>query len=231
MKRYIFLLLFIVFHFLSFTQTSKKYIIQPGESILEIIPKNETFEYPKFEQGVVYFRDGKRSSAKLNYSFVYEEMLFIGSNGDTLTILNPGETSSVVIGKDEFYHTGIRFVKLDTAIGDVKLGVSSFFATLSKKKVGAYGTTTEGGTDSYSSFIVPNNTKLTLTPSIVTTVACRKALFIGNKFNKFVPVTKKNIFSLYPEKEEQLKKYFQGKEVNFSSREDIISLIAHMSKF
>jgi hypothetical protein len=231
MKRYIFLLLLIVFHFLSFTQTSKKYVIQPGESILEIIPQNETFEYPKFEQGVVYFRDGKRSSAKLNYSYVYEEMLFIGSNGDTLTILNPGETSSVVIGKDEFYHTGIRFVKLDTAIGDVKLGVSSFFATLSKKKVGAYGTTTEGGTDSYSSFIVPNNTKLTLTPSIVTTVTYRKALFIGNKFNKFVPVTKKNIFSLYPEKEEQLKKYFQGKEVNFSSREDIVSLIAHMSKF
>ncbi|MEJ8842363.1 hypothetical protein WG954_08210 [Lacibacter sp. H375] len=228
MKKYIFLLLFIGIYFISYTQAPKKYIIQPGETILEVIPKNETFEYLKFEQGVVYFRDGKRSSAKLNYSFVYEEMLFIATNGDTLTILNPGETSSVVIGKDEFYHAGIRFVKLDTAIGDVKLGVSNFFATLSKKKVGAYGTTTEGGTDSYSSFIVPNNTKLTLTPSIVTTVARRKALFIGNKFNQFIPVTKKNIVSFYPEKEAQLKKYFQGKEVNFSSREDIIALIAYM---
>ncbi|QNA45137.1 hypothetical protein [Lacibacter sediminis] len=228
MKRYVFLLLFIGFRFLSFTQASKKYIIQPGESILEIIPQSEAFEYSKFEQGVVYFKDGKRSSAKINYNFVYEEMLFIAANGDTLTILNPGETSSVVIGKDEFYYTGVRFVKLDTAIGNVKLGVSSFFAVLSKKKVGAYGTTTEGGTDSYSSFIVPNNTKLTLTPSIVTTVTRRKALFIGNKFNQFIPVTKKNIFSFYPEKEEQLKKYYQRKDVNFSSRKDIIELIAYM---
>ncbi|HLO39161.1 MAG TPA: hypothetical protein VK173_11745 [Lacibacter sp.] len=203
--------------------------MQPGESVLDIIPKSEMYEYPQFEQGVVNFKNGKRSVAKLNYNFVHEEILFITAQGDTLTIINPEEVKNVVIGSTEFFYSPGRFVKLDTTIGEIKLTTAGFFSTISKRRIGAYGTTTDGGSDSYGSYIVPNNTKLELTPNVVTTVAYSKALFIGNKFNQFIPVTKKNIFSFYPEKEAQLKKYFQTKEVNFSSREDIIALVAYMA--
>jgi hypothetical protein len=229
MKKCIFLPLFLLVTYYASAQRIKYYTAQPGESMLDIIPKAEMFEYPQFEQGVVNFKNGRRSAAKLNYNFVHEEIFFINAQGDTLTIINPEEVKSVVIGTKEFFYSPGRFVKLDTTIGEVKLGTAGFFSKVTERRVGAYGTTTDGGSASFSTYIIPNNAKIDLIPNVVTTVAYSKAMFIGNKFNQFIPVTKKNIFSFYPEKEAQLKKYFQEKEVKFSSREDIIALIAHMA--
>ena len=212
-----------------FSQKAKYYTIQPGENILDIVPKSESYYYPDFENGIVFFKNGKRSSAKLNYNFIHEEILFITPVNDTLTIVNSEEVKYVSIGKDEFYYATNRFVKLDTTIGDVKLGVAGFFATVSKKRIGAYGTTTDGGSDSYGSYIIPDNAKLNLTPNVVTTVVYSKALFISNKFNQFIPVNRKNIFSYYPEKEEKLKQYLKDHKVNFSEYEDVIALVKHMS--
>lgn len=230
MIKYISVLFFLHITFFTSAQRIKYYTVQPGESVLDIIPKAEMYEYSQFQQGVVSFKSGTRSLAKLNYNFVHEEILFINAQGDTLTIINPEEVKNVIIGANQFFYVPSRFVKLDTTIGEVQLATAGFFSTVSKKRIGAYGTTTDGGSESYGSYIIPNNAKLELTPNVVTTVAYNKALFIGNKFNQFVPVTKKNVFSFYPEKEAQLKKYLQVKEVNFSSREDIIALIAHMAK-
>lgn len=229
MKKNILLQLFCLIVFFASAQRIKYYTAQPGESMLDIIPKTEMYEYPQFEQGAVNFKNGRRSAAKLNYNFVYEEMFFINAQGDTLTIINPEEVKSVVIGTNEFFYSPVRFVKLDTTIGEVKLGTAGFFSKITERRVGAYGTTTDGGSSSVSIYIVPNNAKIDLIPNVVTTVAYNKAMFIGNKFNQFIPVSKKNILTFYPEKEAQLKKYLQGKEVNFSSREDIIALITHMA--
>lgn len=219
---------FAVLTFCGFSQKTKYYTIQPGENILDIIPKSEMYEYPAFQSGVVYFKNGKRSAAKLNYNFAHEEILFITNTSDTLTIINPEEVRYVSIGKDEFYYATNRFVKLDTTIGKVKLGIAGFFAIVSKKRIGAYGSTTDGGSDSYGSYVVPNNAKLELIPNVVTTVTYSKALFIGNRFNQFIPVNKKNIFSFYPEKEEKLKQYLKDHKVIFSEYEHVISLVKHM---
>ncbi|RXK59318.1 hypothetical protein ESA94_14355 [Lacibacter luteus] len=229
MKKSIFLFIFTAFTFCAFSQKVKYYTVQPGENILDIIPKSEMYEYPAFESGVVYFKNGKRSASKLNYNFVYEEILYISTTNDTLTIANPEEVKYVSIGKDEYYYATNRFVKLDTIIGDVKLGIAGFFATVSKRRIGAYGTTTDGGSESYGSYVVPNNAKLELIPNVVTTVAYSKALFIGNRFNQFIPVNKKNIFSFYPEKEEKLKLYLKDHKVNFAEYADIVSLVKHMN--
>ncbi|MEJ8816828.1 hypothetical protein [Lacibacter sp. H407] len=225
------LLIVLLLTYLSpFAQTQKKYTIQPGESLLEIVPKNEMYEYPGFQEGVVYFRNGVRSKARLNYNFINEEILFVSPDNDTLTILNPNEVKSVNIGSDQFFYATNRFVKLDTVIGDIKIGVAGFFVVVGKRKVGAYGSTTDGGTDSYGSFVTPANVKLDLVPNIVTTIARRNALFIGNKFNQFITVTKKNIFSLYPEKEAELVKYLNNTKVDFTSRQHLVQLIEYMSR-
>jgi hypothetical protein len=225
------LLIVLLFTYLSpFAQKQKRYTIQPGESLFEVVPKDEMYEYPSFQNGVVYFRNGAKSVARLNYNFINEEILFVSPANDTLTILNPNEVKSVSIGSDQFFYATNRFVKLDTVIGDTKIGIAGFFVTIGKRKVGAYGSTTDGGTDSYGSFVTPANVKLDLVPSIVTTIARRNALFIGNKFNQFIVVTKKNIFSFYAEKEAVLVKYLDTTKVDFTSRQHVVQLIEYMSK-
>ena len=136
----------------------------------------------------------------------------------------------IYIGKDQFYYTENRFVKLDTSIGDIKLAVAGFFTTVNTKKIGAFGTSTEGAGVSQGGFIAPDGRKMNLTPNVITTIAYRKALYIGNRFNHFVPVNRKNIFSIYPEKENQLKQYLDGNKINYFSRADVVNLITYMNK-
>lgn len=211
-------------------QKVKYYTVQPGENIQDVVPKYEAFEYPQFQTGVVIFRTGVRSSSRLNYNFLFEEMQFISPKADTLVINNPEEVESVKIGKDTYYYTSKRFVKLDTVIGDLKLGIAGFFTTVSKKKIGGYGETIEGTADSHLSLVVPTSGKFDLTPNFVTTIVRRRSAFISNKFNQFVPLTRKNIFSFYPEKEDKLKQYFNNHKVDLSSYSDVIALLTYMSK-
>lgn len=211
-------------------QTQKFYTIQPGGNLLDVIPQGEAYEFPQFEQGIVFLKNGVNSAAKLNYHLIFEEMLFIDANGDTVTIANPEEVKHIYIGKDQFYYAGNRFVKLDTIIGDIKLAAAGFFTTVNTKKIGAFGTNTEGAGVSQGGFIAPDGRKMNLTPNVITTIAYKKALFIGNRFNQFVPVNRKNIFSIYPEKENQLKQYLEANKINFVSRTDVVNLIAHMNK-
>lgn len=231
MKKCIPVLLFMISVFLQGTaQKIKRFTIMPGENILEVIPKQELYAYESFQKGTIWFKNGAKSTASLNYSFLFEEFHFINSKGDTLAIVNPGEVKTAVIGQDSFYYAGNRFVKKDTAIGEMILSTAAFFATTDRRKIGAYGTTTDGGTDSYTSFDSPTNGRLELTPQIITVLTRTRAMFMGDKFNRFLPVNKKNIFSFYPEKEQQLIRYLQKNNVNFFSRRDIIDLIIFMSK-
>lgn len=130
---YAYLLCLHVFSSLA-AQRSGQYTIMRGENIIEVIPKKELYIYPGFQQGVVYFKDGARSSAMLNYHLVFQEMHFIDAKGDTLSLLNPAEISSISIGKDQFYYEGKRYVKLDTIIGSTKLASAVFLRYLSSKK-------------------------------------------------------------------------------------------------
>ena len=70
--------------------------------------------------------------------------------------------------------------------------------------------------------------KVKYSPNSVTTAAFKRVMFISNKFGHFIPVTKKNIYSLYARKERKLRLYLQNRFVDFSSRKDLIALIAFM---
>lgn len=215
-------LFFITLFFCCFAmaQKSKTYKIMPGENILEIIPADELYQYPQFQNGVIYFKNGVRSAAKLNYSFLTQEFLFVNSKGDTLSIASPGDVKNAVIGSDYFYYTGSRFVKEDTVIGEIKLATTAFFSTSDRRRQSAFGTTTDAGSDSYSSFEGgsfggQNVQQTALTPQVITLLTRKKVLFIGNKFNSFIPVHRKNIFLFYKEHEAKLKKYLEKTEVDF----------------
>ncbi len=109
------------------------------------------------------------------------------------------------------------------------MAVAGFFSTVNTKKVGAFGTSTEGAGVSQGGFIAPDGRKMNLTPNVITTIAYKKALFIGNRFNQFIPVNRKNVFSIYPEKEAKLKRYLDENKINFFSRTDVIDLILYMN--
>jgi hypothetical protein len=210
-------------------QAPKYFTVQPGQNLKEVIPVTEFYEYPQFSRGFVFFRGGNKSQSRLNYNVLHEELFFMNAKGDTLTLVNPEEVRVVAIDKDSFYFDGQRFVKIDTIIGDAKLATASFFVPVSERKQGAYGTTTDAITNYYSSYVMPGITKLDLVPQVVTTYVRSKAIFIGDKYNKFEPISKESVLKFYSSKSAKLKSYLKQNKVNFSDRKDILALISYMN--
>ncbi len=214
-----------------YSQKIKYYTIEPGENILKIIPKEDFYEYPKFEKGYVYFWNGVKSTSPLNYNFIHEEIYFLDNKGDTLAMSNPEEVKMLTIGNDIFYYADKRFVKSDTVIGEAKLATATFFTIVSNKKIGAFGTTRDAAySDSRASFVMITERDLNIVPQVITTIARQQALYIGNKFNKFHPVSKKSIFEFYAEKQRQLKDYLKDNKVDYTSRQQVINLLLYMNK-
>ena len=56
-------------------KAQKIYTIQPGDNILEQVPKEEWYEYTQFQKGAVYFRNGVNSTYSLNYNYLFGETL------------------------------------------------------------------------------------------------------------------------------------------------------------
>ncbi|MEJ1240129.1 hypothetical protein WBG78_18455 [Chryseolinea sp. T2] len=87
-------------------QTSEEFMVRTGQEASEVIPRVKHFYYPTFQQGQVFYPQGKRSDVMLlNYNTLLEVMQYIDQNGDTLYI--PEESNIfryIRIGKDLFYH-------------------------------------------------------------------------------------------------------------------------------
>ena len=214
---------------LAFAQAPKYYTVQPGQNMTEVIPASDFYEFAQFERGFVHFKSGARSQSRLNYNLLYEELFFLNMQGDTLTLANPEEVKVVTINRDSFYFTGSRFVKTDTLIGETRIATASFFTSIGERKVGAYGTTTDAVTNYYNSYVMPSIAKLDLIPQVITTYIRSKAMYIGDKYNKFEPLTKESLMNFYSSKSGRLREYLKNNKVNYTDRNNVIALITYMN--
>ena len=60
--------------------------IKAGMSVNEAVSVTDLYQYPQFSLGKVFFKSGDSTMAKLNYHTLLDEMLFINSKGDTLSL-------------------------------------------------------------------------------------------------------------------------------------------------
>ena len=63
--------------------------IKAGEDPATAYSPHGFYRYPHFGHGVVVFKQGGQTNAKLNYHMLNEEMQFINQNGDTLALADP----------------------------------------------------------------------------------------------------------------------------------------------
>src|SRR3954470_19344932 len=83
---------------------NEQWTVKPGENVDTTLPAEVKFQYPKFTQGSVFFRDGNVSSALLDYNKLSGEMQFIAPKGDTLALSNEATVKFIVIASDTFFY-------------------------------------------------------------------------------------------------------------------------------
>ena len=78
-----------------------------SSSILQAQELSQTYLYDEFKDGLVLFKDGRRSSAMLNYNTTVEEMLY--KNGEQIwAIANPLEIAAIDIQGDMFVYIKMK---------------------------------------------------------------------------------------------------------------------------
>ncbi len=209
----------------SFAQTKKLFKINSGEKPANVIPKSEVFSYSSFKRGTVLFKSDRYAEALLNYNSLYGDMQFIDSNGDTLGIDKVDNIKMVVIETDTFYYDK-GYLKLIKECNGVLLAEKQYFSFVNRQKKGGFGELSSASIETYNTTSFGGFSK-DLVAQDVLTLGRYTALYIGNKYNNFLPVNKKNLQEIYAKREKEIAKYLKENEVNFSRREDVEKLLAY----
>lgn len=184
---------------------------------------NSGFLFSRFEDGFVYYRDGRRFNVPLNYNLITGQFIFIDKNDSNLkkeftepgmivaievngrTFLPPSEGATEIIQSEPPFHVSYR--------GMVK-----------KERSVAYGGTTQtASVDSYS--------QIRGVGAIGGTDGTHKSLSdidkeykvkVGKKNKRFS--NEKQFLKLFPNQKEVLSRYLEEKQVDFDNIPQVLAL-------
>ena len=207
-------------------QDSTLVTVKAGEKIEDVLKPSDIYIYPRFIYSKVLFKDGTVSDAYMNYNRLYDQMLFISEKGDTLALTDVKNLEFIVNDWDVFYYSGgyLRLIADDTVI---KLAEKQIWVVADVRKMGTHNTpkntlaiTSVGffsnGQDAAKSKELIMNAE--------TLIRKETQYYFGDKFNHFVPASKKRLLNLFPKEELRIENYLKENKVNFDKKDDLEKL-------
>ena len=203
-------------------------VIKAGTSFKESIAITALYQYAQFRPGTVFFKSGDSGVAKLNYNRLLDEMQFIDLKGDTLDIANAGTIRFIRINNDVFcYDDG--YVQLIKDTNGIKLAIKQTLRVSGKDKIGAYGiTNSTSAIDSYGKLINQKGI-YSLVPREDITLAKKTQYYFGDRYNRFVWATRKNLLTQFSEQSGKLNTYLKENNIDLNSREDLEKLLQFLA--
>jgi hypothetical protein len=185
------------------------------------------YAYAEFTKGVVHLKGNTTEEARLNYSRLNDEMLFIGNKNDTLALSNPETVENVIIGTDVYFYLGGTFVKQLTAYPTVNLELKSRLKYIGMEKRGdGYGATSNASSnESFTN--VKNGTAPRLDPYANLTYTLSNTYYLYNGKN-LVPATKKTFVKSFSKHEQEIENYIKTQTINFEKQADVEKLLQYI---
>ncbi|MCE7064828.1 hypothetical protein [Dyadobacter sp. CY326] len=215
----------------AFAQTRDVYRVKTGSDVSKVIPFNERYQFDKFQDGRVLFRSGKISKAKMNYSLVHGEVLFIDAKKDTLIFNDSEFISKIFVGDSLYYHLkGHGHVQAIEDFGGTKLGRKQFLVRLGKEKYASYDQySATSAISSYSSFINQNGNFQALEGNEKVILRRRAIFFLIDKNERVLMASRPNLLRIYANNKKQLNAYLKDNAISFEKEEDLKKALAFAS--
>ena len=213
-------------------QDSTLVTIKAGNRIKDVLTPADVFSYPQFTSGKVYFKDGSKAMAKMNYSRLSDQMLFIGPKGDTLELADEKTIKLIAIDKDTFYYDE-GYVRIIADYGAVKLAEKKIWVVADFRKVGTHNTAkssvaiTSLGTYSDEGARAKSY-DLVINENII--IRKETQYYFGDTHNRFARAGKKRLLLLLPKEELSIETYLKENKVNFDKKEDVERLVQFLGK-
>jgi hypothetical protein len=210
-------------------QKNEPIIVKAGNNIKESISLNDQYVYPQFKDGAVYFLEGSVSNVKLNYNKLFREMQYIDAKGDTLAIANGNMVKMVVIDTDTYYFSD-DYLKLVSGNNDFKLAVRQSLIIADRQKLGGYDSRSSSSAITSISSIPDGARQIPLKVNEDLLFSREERFYIGDKYNHFLPINKKNLLELFGKYEDELKQYLKEQKPSFNKKDDMVKLVEFLEK-
>jgi hypothetical protein len=234
MKAWCIIAILIVFTRTSFAQVSKHDIfrVKNGSDVTKVIPFADRYQFSKFQDGKVLFRNGRISNAHLNYSLVHGQVLFVDTKKDTMLFEDTDFINKVFVGDHVFYYQkGHGHIEAIEDFGGVKLGKKQFLVRMGNERYASYEQySSTSAISSYSSFINQNGTFQTLEGSDKIILRRRSIFFLIDKNERILMATRPNLLKLYPNNKKALNEYLKGNGTSFDKEEDLKNALQFASR-
>lgn len=206
--------------------------IKTGNKVQDVLATTDIYYYPAFTNGKVFFRDGSKSIATLNYNRLFDQMLFINPKGDTLALADEKTIKFIVIENDTFYYDE-GYIRLFMNNGVVKLAEKQIWVVADVRKIGTYNkATTTFAVQSLSHYTdgtdAAKSKELILSEDIL--LKKETQYFFGDKYNRFVRTGKNKVLQLFSREDLILENYLKENKVNFNKKEDLEKLAQYIAQ-
>lgn len=185
---------------------------------------------PQFEQGIVVFKSGEQTEAKLNISTIDQTLRFIDKNDEVLTVINQDDVNRVTIKGRTFVRGRGVYVELLSMSSDVVLGVCRRVNFLETEKQGAYGTKASPTTSVTTMTTYSDNGQVYDLNQNITTPFLYKQIPYFYKNGILYLATKKMMIKCFPDKKAEIQAYIKEKRVDFNDIEQVRPLFIQLGR-
>lgn len=201
--------------------------IKAGNKVRDVLTPADIFYYPQFTTGKVFFRDGRKAMAMMNFTRLYDQMLFINPKGDTLAVADEKTIKFIIVGQDTFYYDE-GYVRIIVDYGDVKLAEKQIWVVADTRKIGTHNKSTSTVAITPLSNYTDDGTARAKSYDLLINedMVIRKETqyYFGDKNNHFVRAGKKKLLLLFPKEQLSLENYLKENKVNFDKKDDLKNL-------
>ena len=212
-------------------QDSTIVTINAGSNIKDVLKPTDIFYYPQFTSGKVFFRNGTKTTASMNYSRLSDQMLFINPKGDTLALADEKLIKFIAIDQDTFYFDE-GYIRLIRDNGVVKLAEKQIWVFADVRRMGSHNRSTNTVAITTISTLSSTGRAKSHDFLINEDVLIRKEVqyYFGNTYNLFARASKKKLLLLFPKEQLGLENYLQENKVNFDKKEDLEKLAQFLAQ-
>lgn len=207
-------------------QTRKTYKVNPGQSIVQALPNEAVYLYPSFKNGTVNFKNTHVGAAKINYNRLLDAIQFIDNKGDTLALNDEATIESIYTDSDTFYYFQ-GFVKKMDEVKHARFTSKKMTVLSNKQKLGGMGELSSASIETYEKISSSQGSRDMVQKEILT-FADYSTFFIGDKYNHFKPLNKKNLINSFSKQEYDIENYLRENSISLLKEEDVKKLIGFL---
>lgn len=211
-------------------QDSTLVTIKTGSRITDVLTTTDIFLYPQFISGKVFFKNGTKATAMMNYNSLDDQMLFIDPKGDTLALKDEKTIKFITLYKDTFYYDE-GYIRLIASNSAVKLAEKLIWEVADIRKIGSHNRpSTTFAVTSYSTLTdrLGKTHDLILNEDLV--LRKKANYYFGDAYNHFVHAGKKKLLMLFPKEQNSLANYLKENKVNFDKKDDLQKIVQFLDQ-